>query len=136
MRLAVAPVTITRAAAGRSRDCHQLQRRLIFGGTWGPSCVQALLAFCLIVVAPFAEELFFRGLALRAFESRFSSRAAVVCSAVLFATIHLQVLQFPALLLFGLILGALASRNGRLGENICAHAAFNATTVVILATSS
>ena len=45
---------------------------------------------------------------------------------------HFQLQQFPALFAFGLVLGVLAHRTGRLGANIATHMAFNATTVVTL----
>ena len=45
----------------------------------------------------------------------------------MFAAVHLQLLQFPALVLIGLVLGWLTLRTGRLGPAIWAHVAFNAT---------
>ena len=41
-------------------------------------------------------------------------------------------LQLPALILFGLVLGVMAERTGRLGPGIVAHAPFNAATVLSL----
>jgi hypothetical protein len=52
-----------------------------------------------------------------------------------FALVHFQVLQIPGLFLFGLIAGTCAQRTGRLGMSILAHAAFNATAVVMLLTT-
>ncbi len=49
-----------------------------------------------------------------------------------FALVHGQYLQFPGLLLFGLILGYLAMRFNRLGPSIWAHIGFNMVTAVIL----
>jgi membrane protease YdiL (CAAX protease family) len=45
---------------------------------------------------------------------------------------HLQPLQFPALLVFGVILGVLTVRYGRLGPALWAHVGFNATTLASL----
>ena len=97
----------------------------------------ALLAAVLVIGAPIAEELFFRGLVLRSIQRRFgtSPRAdawAVGGSAVVFGLVHFEPLQFPALVAFGVVLGILAVRSGRLGPGIWAHAAFNAVTVLIL----
>jgi len=97
----------------------------------------ALLAAVLVVGAPIAEELFFRGLVLRSIQRRFaaSPRAdtwAVAGSAVVFGIVHFEPLQFPALVAFGVVLGVLAVRTGRLGPGIWAHAAFNAVTVILL----
>jgi membrane protease YdiL (CAAX protease family) len=94
-----------------------------------------LLATLVVVGAPLVEELFFRGLVLRAIQSRYSDWLAVVGSAVLFALVHFQLVQLPALLLFGLIVGYLALRTRRLGMSIFAHAGFNATTIVYLLAS-
>jgi membrane protease YdiL (CAAX protease family) len=98
-----------------------------------------VLLFAITVIgAPLVEELFFRGFVQRAAVARFGehTRAGVVLgvlfSSVVFGLVHFQVLQAPALIAFGIVLGALAQRFGRLGPSIVAHMAFNATTVVTL----
>ena len=91
-----------------------------------------LLVVVVVVGAPVVEEIFFRGLALRAFEWRLGRRVGLVVSAVVFGLVHLQLLQFPALVMFGLIAGWLAQRDGRLGRAIWAHVGFNAWTVGLL----
>ena len=91
-----------------------------------------LLALMIVVAAPIAEELFFRGLALRALEARMSRRAALVASAMLFGLTHFQFLQLPALVMIGLVCGWLAQRDGRLGRALWAHVGFNATTTLVL----
>ncbi len=92
----------------------------------------ALLVLMVVVAAPLAEELFFRGLTLRALESRMGRRTALVASAVLFGLTHLQLLQLPALVMIGLVCGWLAQRDGRLGRAVWAHVGFNAVTVLVL----
>ena len=109
----------------------------IIGGAHGGGQL-ALLTAVLVIGAPVVEELFFRGLVLRSIQRRLgaSPRAdlwAVVGSAVVFGLSHFELLQLPALIAFGLILGLLAVRSGRLGPGIWAHAAFNAVTVLLLA---
>ena len=91
-----------------------------------------LLVLVVVVGAPVVEEIFYRGLALRAMESRMRPGLALVLSSLIFAVVHLQVTQFPALLMFGLVAGRLAQKDGRLGRAIWAHVGFNATTTVIL----
>ena len=56
----------------------------------------------------------------------------LIASSLLFGLVHFQPLQFPALVLFGLIAGKIAQRDGHLGRAICAHAGFNAYTVFVL----
>lgn len=92
----------------------------------------ALLVVMVVVMAPVAEELFFRGLALRAFESRMGRRSALAASALLFGLTHLQLLQLPALVMIGLVCGWLAQRDGTLGRAVWAHVGFNAVTVLVL----
>lgn len=91
-----------------------------------------LVVLLVVVGAPLVEELFFRGLVQRAISARYSDGLAVAGGAVLFALIHFQPLQFAGLLLFGIVLGYCAQRTRRLGMGILAHAAFNATTVIVL----
>lgn len=85
-----------------------------------------------ILAAPVIEELFFRGLVLRSILRRFGTGWAVTGSAAAFGVAHLQLLQLPALVALGLVLGLMAVRTGRLGPGIAAHAAFNALAVVSL----
>jgi membrane protease YdiL (CAAX protease family) len=92
-----------------------------------------VLSLIVVVGAPVVEELFFRGLLLRSLQKRGLSDvwSCVICAAV-FAAMHLQPLQFVGLFAIGLVLSAMAVRTGRLGPSICTHAAFNATSVVLL----
>ena len=92
----------------------------------------ALLVLVVVVGAPVVEEVFYRGLTLRALEGRMRPAFALAVSSLLFAVIHFQVTQFPALLLFGLVAGRLAQKDGRIGRAIWAHIGFNATTIILL----
>ncbi len=94
----------------------------------------ALLVLLVVVGAPIIEELFFRGLLLRSLQARWTDNVALVASAILFGLAHFELLQLPALVLFGLVAGYLAQRTGRLGMSVWAHVGFNATTVVFLLT--
>jgi len=101
-----------------------------------------LVVIAPVLVAPWVEELFFRGLALRALArsmrgipSRSAGAAlAVAVSAALFAAVHLleqPVDAWPRVaainLIVGAALGLVALRTGRLGGPIIAHIVFNAT---------
>jgi membrane protease YdiL (CAAX protease family) len=100
-----------------------------------------------VLVSPFIEELFFRGLLLRAVSGaaaengaakRWALGIAVSVSAVTFALIHLINAGSPtaalviglSTLLFGLGAGALAAATGRVGGAIVAHVVFNALVVL------
>jgi len=95
----------------------------------------AVIAACIVLGAPLIEELFFRGLLQRAAGRRFGPRAAIAISAVTFGLVHFQPVQLLGLVAFGVVLGVLAQRAGRLGPSLVAHMAFNATTVVVLIAS-
>jgi membrane protease YdiL (CAAX protease family) len=92
----------------------------------------ALLAVCLVVGAPLVEELFFRGMLQRAIGRRFGPGWAVAVSSLVFGLTHYQPVQLLGLMAFGVVLGLMAQRTGRLGLGMVTHAAFNATTVVLL----
>ncbi len=92
-----------------------------------------LFALLVGILAPVVEELFYRGLLLKALEKRrMPVWAAVLVSSIIFAGMHMQTLQFPGLLLVGLVAGTLAAITGRLGPSIWLHIGFNMTTVVAL----
>jgi uncharacterized protein len=84
----------------------------------------------LVVVAPLTEELFFRGLVLRAFLRRYSVAVAIVLSALLFAVGHANPWQFASAAVGGLLLGWLYWRTGSLIPCFLAHASFNGLSVV------
>lgn len=106
------------------------EARSILDRATGPGL--ALLAVFVVIGAPVAEELFFRGLLQRAAHRRFGPQWAVAFSAVVFGVTHFQPVQLLGLIAFGVVLGVLAQRAGRLGPALVAHVVFNATTVGLL----
>lgn len=96
----------------------------------GPGVV--VLVLVVVVAAPLAEELFYRGLLQRTLDRHVAPWWSMGITAAVFAASHGQALQFPALAAFGLVLSLIARRTDRLGLNMWTHAGFNATTVIIL----
>jgi uncharacterized protein len=101
----------------------------------------AVIALCTVVGAPFFEELFFRGLLLRALARLFGRFAgwvgptlAIVITGVLFGLAHAESLQLLGLAVFGIILSFVSYRTGRLGMNMVAHATFNLTALAAVIT--
>ncbi len=94
-----------------------------------------LLVLIVGIGAPIIEELFYRGLLLRALERRFGEVWAIAGSAILFGASHFQLLQLPALTLLGALLAVLVFRTGRFGPAIAPHMVFNLLTVPFLALS-
>jgi membrane protease YdiL (CAAX protease family) len=92
-----------------------------------------MLVLIVGVGAPIIEEIFYRGLFQRALLKRGMRPAtAIAINATVFGLSHGQLLQLPALILFGAVAGVLAHRAGRLGPAIAAHVAFNMVTVIAL----
>jgi hypothetical protein len=92
----------------------------------------ALVLLIAVVGAPLFEELFYRGLFLRAVQRRFGDVAAVVAPALVFGLVHFQLFDLPALVLFGVAMGIVTLKVRRLGVAIWAHVAFNLTAVLSL----
>ena len=92
----------------------------------------AMLVFMTVVAAPLTEEVFFRGLLQGALRDRFGPVRAVAISSLVFAVVHFQVVQFPALLVIGVVHALLVLATGRLGAALWSHTAFNAATVIVL----
>ena len=93
------------------------------------------LVLMVVVGAPFAEEIVFRGLLFRGIfdmerGGRVALALAVVASSAIFAASHLQVLQFPGLFVIGAVAALGLHRTGRLGTAIWIHVGFNATAVI------
>jgi membrane protease YdiL (CAAX protease family) len=93
------------------------------------------LAVVVVAIAPLVEELFYRGLWMRAGARRFGRVGGVVLSAVVFGIIHFQPVDTLALIAFGLVAGWLATRYDRLGPAVWAHVGFNLTAVISLLAS-
>lgn len=99
--------------------------------TAGPGFL--VLAVLVGIGAPIVEEIFFRGLLQPAAVRRLGAIGGVVFTALFFGAAHLQPLQFPGLAVFGLVLGTIRHRTGRLGPGIVAHIVFNGLTLLALA---
>lgn len=96
----------------------------------------ALVVVSAVIVAPLAEEFFFRRVLqgwLEAGPAAGDATAAVVASAAAFAVAHWgQGLAVVPLFLLGLVLGAIAHRTGSIVPCVVLHALFNAASVALL----
>lgn len=111
-----------------------------------PSLLAAIaLLLAVAVITPFAEELFFRGLLMRALEKRFNPTIAVVVSSVVFGALHLTgvtsatdladfalqgVFIAVVITLYGAVFALLDIYTGRLAPSIIAHVVVNGVGVV------
>ena len=85
-----------------------------------------------VAVAPFAEELFFRGFVFGGLAGRWGPVWAAVVSSLLFMAAHLEPISFPPLFVLGLLLAWLYHRNGTLWAPILVHLSNNAIAVGVL----
>ena len=98
---------------------------LILGSRWGYVAIGLL--------APFAEEIVFRGAILKVLLEKLSPWTAIVLSALLFALIHLNPAQMPHAFLVGLLLGWMYKRTGSILPGIAYHWTNNSMAYVIYA---
>jgi hypothetical protein len=88
-----------------------------------------------VVLAPLAEELLFRGILLRGLLRRTTPEIAVFATALVFAIVHVlgdlgTGYYVPAFLLLGLVSGWRAVVTGRIGQSVALHAGFNLLAAV------
>lgn len=96
-----------------------------------------LLAFFGIVVAPFMEELVFRGFVFPVLERRWGVGLAVLVTGSTFAAIHAPQLggggpELGAMLAVGLILSLVRARTGSLKPSFLVHLGYNSSLFILL----
>jgi hypothetical protein len=101
-----------------------------------------VLIVAIVLVAPIAEELFFRGVVFSAWLREYGERRAYLGSALLFATIHVDtssadaliasgVTVVPVILGLGLALAFVYHRTGSLAASMALHAGFNGISLTL-----
>jgi hypothetical protein len=111
------------------------------GGSHGAGFL--VVALATVLLAPFLEELFFRGLLFKSMARLFTPRGAgptrargagivlaVIVDGLLFGLAHGEWVQLAGLALFGAALAAISYRTGRLGMNMVSHASFNLVAIL------
>jgi membrane protease YdiL (CAAX protease family) len=86
----------------------------------------------LIVVAPFAEEIFFRGFLYQAFRNSFGVLPGALLSALIFGAIHLEFFKLVQLAILGVILALLFEKTRSLWSPIILHAVNNTLAYIYL----
>lgn len=94
--------------------------------------MRVYFAVLAIGIAPFFEEIFFRGLLLPILARRFGTWVALLFTALLFASIHGHLPSFFTLFGLALAMGGAYILTGSLTVSIAMHGLFNAITVAIL----
>lgn len=93
------------------------------------------LAFAFVgtLIAPFGEEMFFRGFAYNAIKRRTGITTAIVVSALLFGMAHLNPFALPLICLMGAAFALAYQRTGSLWTSIIMHAVHNGLAFGLMA---
>ncbi|MEX2158313.1 MAG: CPBP family glutamic-type intramembrane protease [Dehalococcoidia bacterium] len=102
--------------------------------------VLPLTFFAIVIVAPLAEEIFFRGFVFAGLLRPFGVAGALVASGLLFAMFHVQdggsALLVPAFAAIGAGFAWIYYKTGSLWPSIATHFLFNLTSFLLLALST
>jgi uncharacterized protein len=101
----------------------------------GPLAERLALVAIATFVAPLCEEIAFRGYLESTLLARRRPGLAVGAAALLFATIHLDPVRFPALLALGAVFGWLRWRAGSVWPAVAAHATNNGLVSIVALTA-
>jgi membrane protease YdiL (CAAX protease family) len=103
---------------------------LATGFRTGP--VEIVIAFVLVgIVAPFAEELTFRGIVFPSLKASWGTAPALLVSGAAFGVVHLQPTIALPLALIGMALAAVFLRTRSLWSAIIAHCVYNTVTLAL-----
>jgi membrane protease YdiL (CAAX protease family) len=83
------------------------------------------LFVAVVIVAPLAEEVIFRGLTYVGIRARHGATTAIIVTSLFFAVTHIEPLLMPPLFVFAVVLGRLRESRDELMPCVVAHAAFN-----------
>ena len=101
----------------------------MFAQLTAPDLMQ-IITVCLL--APFLEEMLFRGVMLRSFLRQYTRKQALLGSALLFGAAHMNLYQFAGGVLIGLVLGWLYDRSRSLWPCIALHALYNGAILLLV----
>lgn len=91
-----------------------------------------LIAFPIVaIIAPFAEEVFFRGFLLTGLRKRLNAHLALIVSAAIFAVFHFDPGLYIPIFALGLVLGWVYLRTGSIWPSIFVHTAHNSLALYV-----
>jgi membrane protease YdiL (CAAX protease family) len=85
-----------------------------------------------VVVAPLGEELLFRAGLFRISRRYLPRWAALLLSALAFASLHLSTVHFVPLTVLGVVFGIAYERSGSLLVPVIAHGLFNLNSILLI----
>ncbi len=109
---------------------YQVQERIL--PLFGDNLVSLMISGVLIIaIAPFIEEIFFRGFLLRSISNKWGIISGSIISAALFALLHLQLSSIIPIFILGLIINSLVIRSKSIIPAIAFHMFNNAIAFTI-----
>jgi hypothetical protein len=96
------------------------------------SISSSILIIVVTIIAPFSEEIFFRGFLYSAFKKSWGVNAGLFLSSFLFALVHLEFYSFIPLMVIGWLLAYLFERTKSLITPIFLHGIYNLILILIL----
>lgn len=108
----------------------QLAVRLFEGAK--PGLLLDLMIFVAVVLAPFAEELLFRGFIFNALRQHLPFKLAALASGLIFGAAHGEPAGILPLAAAGVVLASVYARTGSLWSSTLAHGTFNGFTLLLL----
>ena len=97
-----------------------------------PGAWVIVLILIVVVGAPIVEEIVYRGAVQTHLQKTAGTAVAFIGTAVLFAAIHMSLIEFAGLFVFALVLGYTRLRSATLGLPIVTHMAFNAAGLILV----
>lgn len=89
-------------------------------------------AIVIVITAPIAEELYFRGLIYPVLRARLGVDMAILVSALIFSMVHFSVFGLAPIAIGGAGLAYLFQKSGSLVPAIVAHSTWNALTLLLV----
>jgi membrane protease YdiL (CAAX protease family) len=129
-------VATTIVAIATEPFLHGAEEQGLGADRWEPERAGAFAAnvVVLVLLGPFAEELFFRGLGVRALMV-FGGLAAILVTGVVFGLVHGILGALPPLVLFGIGLAWVRLRSASVWPSFIGHALYNGLGVLLLVLS-
>jgi membrane protease YdiL (CAAX protease family) len=97
-----------------------------------PGAWVVVLLLVVVVGAPIVEEIVYRGAVQTHLQRTAGTAVALIGTSVIFAGIHMSLIEFPGLFAFALVLGYSRLRSATLGLPIVTHMAFNAAGLILV----
>ncbi len=91
-----------------------------------------ILIIITTIIAPFCEEIYFRGFLYSAFKNNFGVTVALFLSSFLFALAHLEIYSFIPLMIVGWLLAYIFEKTKSIFAVIFLHAGYNLILISIL----